>query len=532
MPIFWTPKPHAMHCLLPSALGLLIALVPVSVLSLEISTPVGVQQIGRHLDLKSTLSNVPEGVESQLRSTCLRATMHSLESSSVSHGSALSNEVLVNFDPTIRQGGLLEFKSVVPVHDTLIEMKLVSECPLIVFSTKWTFIMKQAEVQAKDSFQSKSTKSSLVFDPEGSELLASSRKPPTPQLDEHPAWFKQEKEGNATSSKEEPEHTNTELSEQGTGAGSSGDALKVASLDTNLFGAGLIESRRDAANAWSGLGLDEYPVETSPAAMTPDLMLPVSLAGLFSLILAWFAYRRYSIKKKVTASNQIEPNDAGFVHSDAGRHDIGSISREHAMAFAAEPAASALGSHLVLESLIGNDEQDFDEEMNALGNPVNSDLMDSSNRSSLKISLELINRADIPGWKLPASYSGLVEARNRSLELHRTLDALLLRSQIGLIELAFQDAKQGQLTAEQTTLELLEQVMGDQLHEIDSKPTLCVPDVVKSHVRAKMCEVVGAEKRQLLRENLLNLNRQVVSPAVCFSSNAWREFLSEEGILD
>ncbi|MFP5483667.1 MAG: hypothetical protein ACLGGW_10375, partial [Gammaproteobacteria bacterium] len=101
-----------------------------------------------------------------------------------------------------------------------------------------------------------------------------------------------------------------------------------------------------------------------------------------------------------------------------------------------------------------------------------------------------------------------------------------------LIELAFQDAKQDQLTPPQSSQELLEQVLGDQLHEIELKPTLCVPDVVKSHVRAKMCEIAGAQKRQLLRENLVNLHTQVVSPALCFDSNAWREFLSEEGILD
>jgi hypothetical protein len=47
-----------------------------------------------------------------------------------------------------------------------------------------------------------------------------------------------------------------------------------------------------------------------------------------------------------------------------------------------------------------------------------------------------------------------------------------------------------------------------------------------------MCEIAGAQKRQLLRENLVNLHTQVVSPALCFDSNAWREFLSEEGILD
>lgn len=211
---------------------------------------------------------------------------------------------------------------------------------------------------------------------------------------------------------------------------------------------------------------------------------------------------------------------------------MAAISREHVMTFSTEPSAMSISSHRVLESLIGNDDKNFDEELQASVRDAHTDDHNPAYRPSLKVSLELINRADIPSWTLPASYLRLVESRNRSLEMHRTLDALLLRSQIGLIELAFQDAKQGQLTPAQATQELLEQVLGDRLRDTEFKPILCVPDVVKSHVRAKMCEIAGAEKRQILRDNLVNLNTQVVNVSLCFNSNAWREFLSEEGILD
>ncbi|MFN7504798.1 MAG: hypothetical protein ACK5Q1_04470, partial [Limnobacter sp.] len=69
-------------------------------------------------------------------------------------------------------------------------------------------------------------------------------------------------------------------------------------------------------------------------------------------------------------------------------------------------------------------------------------------------------------------------------------------------------------------------------YELDLQNMLSVPDLVKSHVRAKLCEVAVFDSRQLLRENLLNLNKQVTSSALCFQSNEWREFLSEEGILE
>tara|TARA_B100000745_G_scaffold165082_1_gene107999 strand:- start:1353 stop:3035 length:1683 start_codon:yes stop_codon:yes gene_type:complete len=532
MPIFWTKAAQMIRLPMLSVLGALITLLPLSVFSLEISTPVGTQQIGQILDLKSTLSNVPQGVESQLRSTCLRARINTLESMPGGFEGAVSREVLVNFDPTIRRGGVIEFRSVSPVNDAVIEMELVSECPLIVFNTKWTLIMKQGVAERSGAVISGHVGTASAFDPETSSLLASSRKPPKPRFDTKPAWLSQD-ERNAAKPKPIEDETSTNILTTAENM-EEGDnpVLKVASLNPDLFGAGLIESRRQTTDVSGGLGLDEYTSKTDSYNAMQEFMLPVSLAISALLMIALFLYRRYSVRK---AAIQSSLNPQGYDSEQTTcpePQDVAAMSREHVIAFSSEPASVSVGSHRVLESLIGNDEQDFDDELNSSAHTMTSGSMNPAYRSSLKISLELINRADIPSWNLPVSYLGLVESRNRSLELHRTLDALLLRSQIGLIELAFQDAKQDQLTPPQSSQELLEQVLGDQLHEIELKPTLCVPDVVKSHVRAKMCEIAGAQKRQLLRENLVNLHTQVVSPALCFDSNAWREFLSEEGILD
>lgn len=165
-----------------SILGSFFVLCPVLGFGLEISTPVGVQQIGQHLNLKSTLSNMPEGAESQLRSTCLKAKVRSLERRSGSHYSSVSGEVLVQFDPTIRRGGMLEFRSTAPVNDPVIEMELVSECPLVVFTTKWTFIMQQGERPRDAEKLTRSVDTNSTFDPEGSSLLTNSRRPPPRQV--------------------------------------------------------------------------------------------------------------------------------------------------------------------------------------------------------------------------------------------------------------------------------------------------------------------------------------------------------------
>lgn len=528
MSIFLIKTPPLIHLLLVSCAGVFLALFPALGFSLEISTPVGVHQIGKHLDLKSTLSNMPEGAESQLRSTCLKARVVSLETPPNGNVDLGAREILVNFDPTIRNGGLLEFKSVAPVHDALIEIELLSECPLVVFATRWTLIMAQGEL-GRSSSSAEPNMKALQFDLQGSSLLALSRLPPSSTVQDAPGFLETKTQAVTIPDKEivaPPKPTESNPEE---GTSQLNEAVKVASLDTDLFGAGLIESRREMADA--SLGLSEPSSEYYSDQTWDNLMLPAALAMSALLALALIARKWQGLRASSKTVLNEGLNSQTRQAADVPSRDIASLNRDHVVAFSAEPAL--IGSHRVLESLMGNDEQGFDESLDESVHALHSSgVLDPANRSSLKISLELINRADIRSWILPSSYLGLVESRNRSLELHRTLDALLLRGHIGLVELAFQDAKQGHATHAQAALELLDQVLGEQIEEIESKPVLCVPDVVKSQVRAKMCEIAGAEKRQLLRENLVNLNNQVLSPALCFSSIAWREFLSEEGILE
>lgn len=532
MSIFWTKATEMNRHWAVSILGSFFVLFPVQGFGLEISTPVGVQQIGQHLNLRSTLSNMPEGTESQLRSTCLRAKVRSLERVAGSDYSSDSGEVLVQFDPTIRRGGMLEFRSTAPVNDAVIEMELVSECPLIVFTTKWTFIMKQGEWQQDAETFSRPVGTKSTFDPESSSLLANSRRPPPRQVNHTPGInpHQGDVETPVVQSPEKTVHlASTTPETESTG---SSKAVEVASLNTDLFGAGLIESRKGNSDAPNGIGFDEHPDAKGTSNIIQELLLPL-FAGLLVLSsMAWLLYRQY-FNKKEEGQSGFNGQGGSYQPPEAlVPHDLTSTGREHVMAFSNETTSRLLGSPRVLESLIGNDEQYVDDEIGSLTRTLNPNCLEPELRSSLAISLELINRAGISCWTLPASYLGLVDSRNRALELHRTVDALLLRSQIGLIELAFQDAKQGQLTSAADAEELLRQILGHQLHQAEYQPTLGVPDIVKSHVRAKMCEITGAEKRQLLRENLTQLDSLVLDSALCFNSNAWREFLSEEGILE
>lgn len=146
------------------------------------SSPVGIQEIGKRLHLKSVLSGIPEGAESQLRSTCLKARIKSIETSGKDNLSAVSTDVLVDFQPTIRQGGMIEFQSLAPVSDALVEIELTSECPLVVFTSRWTLIMNVNSSQGgavSATHNSHAAKDSIGFDFDNSSLLVASRRAPS-----------------------------------------------------------------------------------------------------------------------------------------------------------------------------------------------------------------------------------------------------------------------------------------------------------------------------------------------------------------
>lgn len=540
MPTSLIKNPKVRHLLITSFVGICCSLLPKTGFSLEISTPVGVHQIGKRLDLKSTLSNLPDGAESQLRSTCLTARVNPLETSRANGSDVSSRDVKVNFSPTIRRGGLLEFKSVSPVNDALIEIELVSECPLVVFSTRWAIIMSESQAEVHQTSSNiepnniETNKQLSKFDPASSSLLASTRKPPVRKV-EPSTWSEVEvvkkKDETVVVEKTAPPTPTIEPAPAEDVLPQS-EPMKIASLNTELMGAGLIESQPDTANLPMGSAMLEGELsnnnQTEPLQ---NLKLMGGVATSVLLILGFLTYcfiRYRSGRRSMSIDIQPKVQRTDFNEPTS---DLASISRDHAMAFTTEPATIG-GTNRVLDSLMGVDENHFDEafEPNPYASSVNSP--DMINRSTMTICIDLINRADVRSWNLPASYSDLVASRNRSLQLHRTPDALLLRSQISLVELAFQDAKQGQLTHANTSLELLDLVLGEQVYEIGSMRSMGVPDVLKSHVRAKMCEITGAENRQILRENLVNLNTQVTTPSLCFGSNDWREFLSQEGILE
>lgn len=505
---------HLLQALLYSIVGLMLS---TAAWGIEISEPRGISQIGQPIELKSSVAQIPVGTESQMRSTCLKARIFPFEDLSSGPSAKMSSEIFVNFDPTVKRGGLMEFRSAQPVNEALIELELVSECPLLVFKKRWTLIMAQSEGQTQPAVQT--TPGAVVsgkFDLEGSTLLAASRKPPVREARRVSALAVEP--ADVKSVKDKKENAGDPLK---TNVMEDVKPVQVASVNPDLLGTGSMDLQQHSpGGAYQG-GDGGMLDLISQAGLLDSLMLPISAAVLILASLGLIIHKR-----------RMRPHNGEDLLAGAGGGDfsVAANNADKPHLFSADP--QAVSNHRLLESFLGGEDSQFDDPQSSQADVPHVSSLDEAERQSLKASLELVNRSHIRSWVLPDSYMALVENRNQSLGLHRTVDALLLRCHLGLVELAFQDAKLGNMTNTASTGDLLEHVLGEKIEDSEVKPILFVPDLVKSHVRAKMCEIVGAEKRQLLKENLVSLNTQVLSPALCFSSNSWREFLSEEGILE
>ena len=499
----------------------------VAMAEIRVSNPAGLHTIGKPIHLVSTISGIPHGAESQLRSTCLQGRIVSIESGSQS--SKISS-VAVNFQPTIAQGGTIEFRSLDPVNHALVRLELISECPLIVFNTGWPLIMNQREKNVDQGLESeRNSQQAGVFDPASSSLLQASRKAPKfpPQIrsvamDTAPA-------NPATDVLEGVRKTEPTPEEAVVAEPVDNDTLKLASLDQALINHGLIESEPVSLGLHSDSGVQTPSQNESLSSLGGIEILAASTASLLILGAGWFRHRL----KRNTALNVRVPlrtAEPAYKRNPIAEFSDQNIS-EDKPAGLLDSQHAHFGSDRVLESLMGGDEQLYAQETELAEEESMYADHDSRSNHALKKCVDMINRADVRSWELPPAYQSLVTERNKSLEMHRTPDALILRCHIGLVELAFQEAGRGHGVQMETSNELLQLLLGKHVYDLESNTTLGVPDVLKSYVKAKLCEIEGADKRQLLRENLLNLNTQVEHQALCFHTNAWREFLSEEGLL-
>ncbi|HEX4844398.1 MAG TPA: hypothetical protein VFV57_12050 [Limnobacter sp.] len=151
---------------------------------------------------------------------------------------------------------------------------------------------------------------------------------------------------------------------------------------------------------------------------------------------------------------------------------------------------------------------------------------------ALTRTLGVLQRAGMPKWNLPDTYLSLVTSRNAAAEASTGMELQTLQCQLGLVELAFQEASRGRILTRSQSAELLVSILGDDFASCLQSEWPTLPDIVRTYVRAKFCEISGAERRKLFKVNLTNLVEEPPAGKQCFDRSLWLELLAEQGLVN
>ncbi|HEX4855739.1 MAG TPA: hypothetical protein VFV28_02950, partial [Limnobacter sp.] len=404
------------HMLLIMLIGLAGFATPMSAVGVEISIPSGLQEIGQALNLKSRISALPPGTETQLRSTCLKARILPLETSASYSLEWQSSGVAVEFLPDAVNSGQLQFKSLAPINHALVELELVSSCPLVVFETKWALILDPpalphaATPPGANLANRGSSPVDKSFDMEQSRMLAMTRQrqvPPGPGA--LAAW--------AEPAIQKPAQEKTSFISKGadhqaasTTVTPPANALRVAALGGNALDGGLNQGH--TGNAVVDAMTDPLHASLQQSGegwWFQSYVLPLGLAVLVLSIAVlgqyWSSKRRpESTGSQYPGSEEMDESGGGFEFEAGKAEPVLRHSPERIMQGGTASGMRAGDSPRVLETLLGNACTQPEDVSDFSSTAFFKNQVEGERRTSLAESLEQMNRADLRKWSLPAAY--------------------------------------------------------------------------------------------------------------------------------
>jgi hypothetical protein len=142
--------------------------------------------------------------------------------------------------------------------------------------------------------------------------------------------------------------------------------------------------------------------------------------------------------------------------------------------------------------------------------------------------LHALDRTAVKPWKLPVAYASLIAARNRSLSFE--LPSQVLRCEVGLLELAFQETRRGRLLDQSAINELVSIFIPESDgYQNDVQPTR-VPDILQNHLKTKRYELNGVEAQNHFKANCLQLSALCQVWPFCFSLPEWAHLVEDDGL--
>lgn len=318
---------------------------------------------------------------------------------------------------------------------------------------------------------------------------------------------------------------------------------ELALLDQKLADVNLIPSANQHAlpGATDPLGTTDNRLPN--AIQVNDIPLLIGVGALLMLIAIsgfWFYRQRQLqparapqpkvspvVRKQALKTDVSEPFFDPVVHGG----DVGVLEHEADTEDVDKEDVHTPPNPLMLNSFLGVDTPVQDEsQISTRFEHRAASKTSQGPEDSLGVVLSMVNRADAQLWKLPESYEPLVEARNKSLALSASPQSRVLRTQIGLLELAYQEATHNRIL-QQDLMEGFVQTMLEGVDlgvvEVDRET---VPDVIHNYLSAKFCEVSGSQEKSCFKANCLALALIAEQWPMCFDSTQWEELVNESSV--
>lgn len=490
--------------------------------------------MGEPLRLSAQVSQLQADQMGQLREGCLRAKLEPQFGYSDGRGVLIeSPRVRAQFVRMGAHSGEFFFDAPALLPDPSLILQLESHCPLITFAHQWAVLLSPGQAEGVAKSPGKITATDVhapQFDFANSRLLAQSRELALADTARAASWPSRADvtRTNATSAKP---LADTPLAPAMPPVAA--DPINQDPLPpVELASANHLVYARDGFSDAERAGELQQRSQGLSRSLTELLAWPAGVGSAF-LLLGGVAYWRF-----ISGRNQASRPACTLAVSTAMEETAQADQQGHAAQHANKPIAfrvaggggryDSLEANRVLESFYTPDHPsglDFAEVAEPLAEAFEHD--DRSQRSIDK-SIRLLKRAITTEWRLPDSFQALVRERNQALRLHQENALKVLQCQLGLVELAYQEAMEGRPFTSEQGAEFLVSLLGDDFasHLQADWPTL--PDVVRTYVRAKFCEVTGADSRQLFKKNLQLLVDNPPAGKACFDASLWQELLSEQ----
>lgn len=503
--------------------------------------------LNQRLNVYVSLRGEGEFRASQLHPSCLKGEI--IDRSQAASFDTIVQDAIIQFESTVRNGGLLRIESSDKILSPLSILQIKSVCPLAQFDQSWSLLASPLDAARPESPEPETKKTNFVQSPRefklrGSALLSESRKVPD-------AWVIAKQQVAVYEEKKAKEQLNSQRLQDEAELALYQPPLESLVSDEELQALqGVSDEQPDsevvqqiedervelaqaqiASMNQEGYSADEdlqraanpEPMTDSAFTLNTTTALAILLVVMLILSASYYLVRKHGLAKikglllKKGATNGtdqpmgIEPE---LMNRTIDLNDLGAGEEQEEDEPVTKPGR-------MFQSLLDDDSEQVYQELNEVRKPEEASILTDS-------SMEIIEQLKVDRrypWDLPDVYRAIIDQTSIELTNEEWQDMRLSKSQIAIVELAFKKA-----TMEESVLESEYDLILDymQIRNEDDQKAISedsISELIKSFVKAKIFEQENQALVARFIDNLSSLSRITTTRTLCFSSEHWYEFV-------